>query len=104
MTEHTPRSTVVRAATAHATFPKFERSNVFLFDPDQPKEDPNDLLKRMGGRLTDPYAMNHNCPMCSVTMNWELFQVHMEACYRKWRKVKLNIERRTFAGATREAS
>lgn len=78
----------IDAATAAASFPRFERSNVFLYDPDKPKEDPNDLLNRVHhGQMLDPRAMNHNCPFCNKTMAWDLFVAHAEDCYRKWRKV-----------------
>lgn len=72
---------------------------MFLMDPGLPKEDPNDMLKRMGGNMTDPHRMNHNCPICNKTMNWELFCNHAEACYRKWRSVKLNTKGRIYRGA-----
>lgn len=88
------RSTRVDAASARATFPQFERSNVFLFDPEQPHEDPNDLLNRVhGGKMMDPRAMNHNCPFCNRTMAWDLFVAHAEACFRRWRKVVYRTQR-----------
>ena len=82
------RSVRINAATAVATFPRFDRSNMFLFDPDKPHEDPNDLLNRVHhGQMLDPRAMNHNCPFCNRTMAWDLFVAHAEGCFRKWRKV-----------------
>lgn len=78
----------IEAATAQAKFPRFERSNVFLMDPDKPKEDPNDLLNRVHhGKMLDPKEMNHNCPFCNKTMAWDLFVAHAEACFKKWRSV-----------------
>jgi len=78
----------IEAATAQATFPKFNLSNVFLMDPDKPKEDPNDLLNRVHkGKMLDPRAMNHNCPFCNKTMAWDLFVAHAEDCFKRWRKV-----------------
>ena len=84
----TTQSVRINAATAKATFPRFDRANVFLMDPDKPREDPNDMLNRtFGGKMLDPHAVNHNCPFCGKTMNWELFTNHAEGCFRKWRKV-----------------
>lgn len=88
-------ATRIDAGTAKAAFPKFDRSNVFLFDPDEPKEDPNDLLNRVhGGRMLDPRAMNHNCPFCGKTMAWDLFVAHAEACFRTWRKATYRARRK----------
>lgn len=82
------RSTTIHAETAAAVFPTFSRRNVFLMDPDQPKEDPNDLLNRVHhGQMLDPSAMNHNCPFCNKTMAWDLFTAHAEDCFKRWRKV-----------------
>jgi hypothetical protein len=93
------RSARVEAATAVATFPKFDRSNMFLYDPERPKEDPNDLLNRVhGGQMLDPHAMNHNCPFCSKTMAWDLFVAHAEACFRRWRKVAYRARRILTSG------
>src|SRR5688500_3615539 len=78
----------IDAAVARATFPKFDRQNVFLYDPDKPREDPNDLLNRVHhGRMLDPRSMNHNCPFCNKTMAWDLFVAHGEDCFKRWRKV-----------------
>lgn len=88
------RSTRIDAAAAEATFPKFNRPNVFLYDPEKPKEDPNDLLNRVHhGQMLDPRAMNHNCPFCNKTMAWDLFVAHMEACFGKWRDVVYKSKR-----------
>jgi hypothetical protein len=77
------------------------RAQLFaLFDPERPQEDPNDLLRRMGGRVTDPNAMNHHCPLCDTTYNWQLFKAHLRDCYRRNRKVRLDITRRVFAGGS----
>ena len=82
------KSVVIHAAVARASFPRFDRANIFLMDPDKPKEDPNEMLARtFKGKMLDPRAVNHNCPFCGKTMNWELFTTHAEACFRKWRKV-----------------
>lgn len=82
------KSAYIHAESAVANFPKFNRQNVFLMDPDQPKEDPNDLLNRVhGGKMMDPKAMNHNCPFCNKTMAWDIFVAHAEYCFRRWRKV-----------------
>lgn len=82
------KSAYINAPAAKAAFPVFERQNVFLYDPEKPREDPNDLLNRVhGGQMLDPRAMNHNCPFCNKTMAWDLFVAHAEACFRKWRKV-----------------
>lgn len=92
------RSALIKGVSAKANFPRFDRANLFLFDPDQPREDPNDLLNRAhGGKMMDPASMNHNCPFCNRTMAWDLFLVHAESCFRKWRKVVRG--QRTFAGA-----
>lgn len=81
-------SVTINAATAVAQFPRFNRQNVFLMDPEKPKEDPNDLLNRVHhGQMLDPRSMNHNCPFCSKTMAWDLFVSHAEYCFKKWRKV-----------------
>ena len=81
-------------------FPRFDRENVFMFDPDRPHETANELAVRMGGNLEDPHKMNHNCGFCHKTMNWELFTRHMAYCHAKWRKVTLNTKHRIFTGAT----
>lgn len=78
----------------------FRQRMYSLFDPERPEEDPNALLNRMGGRLTDPNAMNHNCPMCNRTLSWLLFRAHLRPCYAKWRKVKLDITHRRFQGGS----
>ena len=119
MTEFVKRSTVIRGAVARSgaralplhhpeaeetrPFPDFNRRNMFLFDSDRPKEDPNDLLNRMGGRMTDPTAMNHGCPFCNRVMAWALFCSHMEYCFTKWRKT-MSVTRRKFTGATPEGN
>jgi len=88
MSEISIVSARIEAATASAKFPRFDRSNVFLFDPENPYEDPNDLLNRVHkGKMLDPKEMNHNCPFCSKTMAWDLFVAHAEPCFKKWRKV-----------------
>lgn len=71
----------------------------FLYDPDKPMDNPDALLRARGGKLTDPRAVNHNCPICNRTMAWDLFQAHARPCYAKWRKVKLDISRKVFKGA-----
>lgn len=83
------KSAIVHAATAEATFLKaFSRQNLALFDPERPREDPNDLLRRVHhGQMLDPRSMNHNCPFCNKTMAWDLFVAHAEPCFRRWRKV-----------------
>ena len=98
MTDYPKLSTRIDAVSADASFPRFNRQNVFLFDPDKPREDPNDLLNRVhDGKMMDPAAMNHNCPFCNRTMAWDLFLAHGEVCFRKWRKVVRG--QRVFAGA-----
>ena len=88
------RSVRIDAATAKATFPRFDCANVFLFDPDKPREDPNDLLNRVHkGKMLDPASMNHNCPFCNRTMAWDLFTAHAEDCFRRWRKVVYRTRR-----------
>lgn len=95
------RSVVIDAATARSAartpFPDFKQSNLFFLDPDRPKLDPNELLNSLGGRMTDPHAMNHNCPFCHRTMGWDLFRAHMRDCQKRWRRP------RSFTGATPEA-
>ncbi len=81
-------------------FPRFDRENVFMFDPDRPHETANELAARMGGKLTDPNAMNHNCGYCHKTLSWPIFEAHVEDCYTQWRKVTLNTKHRIFKGAT----
>lgn len=71
----------------------------FLMDPERPKADPNELLNLRRGEMVDPRRINHNCPICNRTMAWDLFKAHAEPCYRKWRKVKLDITRKVFRGA-----
>ena len=93
MPEHPRRSTTVSA-------PAFRPENFIVFDPDQPQKDPNDLAAAMGG-LTDPNEMQHNCPGCHRTMEWELFKAHALPCYKQWRKVAPGWRRhRNFRGAT----
>ena len=76
----------------------FKRENFLLLDPEAPLADPNELLAKQGGRLDDPRTMNHNCPSCGRTMTWDLFRAHALPCYRKWRRVKLDITKRVFQG------
>lgn len=92
----TRKSAHIQAATARAVFPAFNRQNIFLMDPEKPREDPNDLLNRVHhGRMMDPREMNHNCPFCNRTMAWDLFVAHGEDCFKRWRKVVYR-KRRTF--------
>lgn len=94
------REVRIDAPVAKATFPAFERSNIFLYDPEKPKEDPNDLLSRVhGGKMLDPRAVNHNCPFCNKTMAWDLFVAHGEDCFKRWRKVVYQ-KRRTIGTVT----
>ena len=103
MTEtHPKRDAVIHAAPAFAftRAPVFDPRNVFLFDPDEPHKSAEEIAREMGGKLTDPRTMNHNCPLCERTMTWELFRAHMGECYTRNRLVKLDITKRKFAGAT----
>ena len=84
-------------AFARAHPPGYDSGNVFLFDPDEPHKSAEQIYREMGARMTDPSAVNHNCPFCVCTMTWDLFRAHMEDCYTRNRK------RRTFTGATPEA-
>ena len=90
------------AALAFTRAPVYDSRNVFLFDPDEPHKSAEQVHKEMGGKMTDPYAVNHNCPFCNRTMAWDLFRTHMEDCYTRNRLVKLDITKRKFAGATPE--
>lgn len=90
----------------HPSAPIFRRENFFLLDPDKPLADPNVLLKEQGGRLDDPRTINHNCPICNRTLAYDLFVAHLKGprgCYAKWRKVKLDITKKKFTGATPHA-
>lgn len=114
--QYPKRSTVIHTATVRpadqaipsaphpdmeeSIFPLFNRSNMFLFDPERPLEDPNDMYNRMGGQMRDPYSMDHGCPYCGGVMRWELFCSHMRACFTRNRKVVLDITKRKFTGAT----
>ena len=69
--------------------PAWKPENFLLLDPDQPKADPNELLKLRRGQMADPATMNHNCPCCGRTMAWPLFKAHALDCYRKWRRPRL---------------
>jgi hypothetical protein len=78
--------------------PIFSR-DAFLFDPEQPQLDPNELAKR----AADPRAILHWCPMCERSLEYDVFWAHIKGphgCYARWRKVKLDITRKKFAGAT----
>jgi hypothetical protein len=97
----TPRSARVEAATAQAHFPRFGPATAFLLDTDA--KDPNDIYASQGG-YTDPRSMNHNCPLCERTLSYDLFVAHAQKCFTKWRNVKLNITRRTFAGAAPQST
>lgn len=93
------RDVLIQAPAAKA-FLRFDRENAFLHDPDEPSIDPNELLRQLGS-MTDPNAVNHNCPFCHETMSWPLFQAHAETCFRKWYKM-LDPSKRRFAGAKLE--
>lgn len=72
--------------------------SVPIFDPERPRVDPNKLLRALGGKLTDPRKVSHNCPLCNETMRWELFEAHAPACIQRWGKTVDPIHRR-YAGA-----
>jgi len=74
-------------------------NTMFLFDPDRPLKDPNELLAETGGRMLDREAMNHNCPLCKETMSWPLFSAHVRKCLERHYHL-LPIEHRVFTGAT----
>lgn len=80
----------------------FRRENFFLLDPDQPKADPNELLKLRKGELPNPADILHGCAYCHKTMPWDVFAAHFLPCARSWRRVRLDITRKTFTGATPE--
>ena len=61
--------------------------HVVMFDPERPNVTADDLLKELGGKMTDPSAMNHNCPFCHKTLQWALFNVHLEPCLNRWRSL-----------------
>lgn len=89
------KSVQVNASVAKSFVNSFNRQNIFLFDPDQPKEDPNELLNRVHhGKMLDPREMNHNCPFCNKTMAWDLFLAHAEDCFKRWRKVVYRSKRK----------
>ena len=92
------RTAWIEGATAKASFPRFDRQNVFLMDPEQPKVDANQLLNQRGGRMLNPQDMNHNCPFCNRTMAWDLFMAHAEYCFKKWRKVAYRKHRVMTSG------
>lgn len=95
----------VRNATIHMVppgAPAWRPENFLLLDPEQPTTDPNELLKLRRGRMADPNTVNHNCPCCDRTMSWSLFKAHALACYKSWRKIKVDVTRRKFAGASLE--
>lgn len=76
-----PRDVLIHAETARAFFTPQARWS--LFDPERPKADPNELLKELGG-MVDPRTVNHNCPLCNRTMQWDLFQAHALLCVMRW--------------------
>lgn len=95
-----PRSTLVNAATAGAKQVAFHPGNFMLFDPEQPHKDANQLAAELGG-LTDPNEVQHNCPGCNKSFEWEIFKAHALPCYRKWWKVAAGWRKhRSFKGAT----
>jgi hypothetical protein len=77
------------------------RGRSMLYDPDRPKVDPNQLYAELGS-MTDPRLVNHNCPICHKTMQWDLFVAHAEGCMRRWYHT-LDVAHRKFRGATPEA-
>lgn len=66
-----------------------------LFNPDQPQKSADDLLRDLGGQMTDPRKVDHNCPFCQKTMRWELFLAHIRPCMTKWG----SLYRHTYAVA-----
>lgn len=91
------KDVTIHAETAVAYFGAHARA--MLYDPERPKVDPNELLKELGGRMTDPRRVNHNCPWCHKTLAWELFVAHLVPCVTKWYKVQ-DVTNRRFTGAT----
>lgn len=97
------KNAIIRAESAVAfRGPAYDARNVFLFDPDQPHKDAEQIYREMGGQMLDPYAVNHNCPMCDRTMAWDLFRAHLMPCYRANRLTRIDITKRKFAGASIE--
>lgn len=78
--------------------PLFRRENFFLLDPDKPLADPNELAKQ----ARDPNAIMHGCAYCHRVLPWDEFAAHFLPCAREWRRVRLDITRKTFTGATPE--
>lgn len=74
-------------------------ANAFIFDPERPLKEPNELLAEMGGRMTDPNTIDWNCPLCYQTMTWTLFAAHVRPCLKRNFHL-LPIEHRKFTGAT----
>lgn len=98
------RSALIRApmAVAFQRAPvEYRSDNHVLFDPEKPRKSAEDIAREMGGRLTDPYAVNHNCPFCNRTLAWDLFRAHMQPCMRRWFNT-VDITHRRFAGASTE--
>ena len=97
LTGHVRRSTTIRTGTHQ---PAFRPENFMLLDPDQPKKDANQLAAELGG-LTNPNEVQHNCPGCNKSYEWEIFVAHALPCYRKWWRVAAGWRRhRSFAGAS----
>lgn len=100
------RDVTIPAVTAEAVFSARARS--MIFDPERPGVDPDQLLseiKRQGGGMVDPRALNHNCPFCQKTMSWDLFKAHLSpnapggGCLTRWFHT-VDITNRRFTGAT----
>ena len=71
-----------------------------LFDPDQPHKSAETLAQELGG-VTSPTEVEHNCPGCNKSYEWEIFKAHALPCYRKWRKVAAGWRKHVkYAGAT----
>jgi hypothetical protein len=92
----------VRINVTRPGAPAWKLDNFFLLDPENPLMDPNELLKLRKGHMADPDSMNHNCPCCNLTLSWDMFKAHWRGCYISWRKVRLDITKRKFAGASLE--
>lgn len=105
----TVRSVPARAIMAvRAAFA--EETQEILFDPADPMRDPNELFAQLGTmRDLDPRSIEHNCPMCNRTLQFDLFVAHLidnprtgyRGCLRRWYNT-LNPSFRFFAGATPE--
>lgn len=84
--------------------PIFRRENFLIPEPGKPLPDPEALLKQHALKPTlQERDVHFGCPACRKTFKYyDVFAAHALPCYARNRKVRLDITKKKFTGATPE--